>query len=169
MALINCPECGKEISDTATSCPNCGRPLNTNGSQNQKVILTVEEKFKGALSGGRLAIGIISILLFVLVAFQSCAAGVSNALEENGETSGSSGLLLAIFMLAAGIVGIVTRNSKNGAGSIVTAVLYILGGIIGLSGAGSYADLNIWGILCIIFGVFFIFASILNKKKTKNS
>lgn len=27
MALINCPECGKEISDRATSCPNCGYPM----------------------------------------------------------------------------------------------------------------------------------------------
>lgn len=24
MALIKCPECGKEISDKAVSCPNCG-------------------------------------------------------------------------------------------------------------------------------------------------
>lgn len=24
MALIKCPECGKEISDKATKCPNCG-------------------------------------------------------------------------------------------------------------------------------------------------
>lgn len=24
MSLIRCPECGKEISDTAASCPNCG-------------------------------------------------------------------------------------------------------------------------------------------------
>lgn len=27
MALINCPECNKEISDKATSCPNCGYNL----------------------------------------------------------------------------------------------------------------------------------------------
>lgn len=27
MALINCPECGKEISDKAPSCPNCGCPI----------------------------------------------------------------------------------------------------------------------------------------------
>jgi hypothetical protein len=27
MALINCPECTKEISDKAVSCPNCGVPL----------------------------------------------------------------------------------------------------------------------------------------------
>lgn len=27
MALIKCPECGKEISDKAESCPNCGYPI----------------------------------------------------------------------------------------------------------------------------------------------
>lgn len=27
MALIKCPECGKQISDKAASCPNCGCPI----------------------------------------------------------------------------------------------------------------------------------------------
>lgn len=27
MALIKCPECGKEISDRAGNCPNCGYPI----------------------------------------------------------------------------------------------------------------------------------------------
>lgn len=27
MALISCPECGREISDRAVSCPNCGCPI----------------------------------------------------------------------------------------------------------------------------------------------
>lgn len=27
MALINCPECNKEISDKAMTCPNCGYPV----------------------------------------------------------------------------------------------------------------------------------------------
>lgn len=27
MALINCPECGREISDRVTACPHCGYPL----------------------------------------------------------------------------------------------------------------------------------------------
>ena len=26
MSLIKCPECGKEISEKASSCPNCGCP-----------------------------------------------------------------------------------------------------------------------------------------------
>lgn len=28
MALIKCPECGKEVSDSAVMCPNCGCPIN---------------------------------------------------------------------------------------------------------------------------------------------
>lgn len=31
MALITCPECGKEISDKAATCPGCGAPIT--GSQ----------------------------------------------------------------------------------------------------------------------------------------
>lgn len=27
MAMITCPECGKQISDKADKCPNCGYPL----------------------------------------------------------------------------------------------------------------------------------------------
>ena len=29
MALIKCPECGKEISDKANACVHCGYPLDT--------------------------------------------------------------------------------------------------------------------------------------------
>ena len=27
MALIKCPECGKEISNKAIACPSCGCPI----------------------------------------------------------------------------------------------------------------------------------------------
>lgn len=30
MALIKCPECGKEISDKASACPNCAYPFGNN-------------------------------------------------------------------------------------------------------------------------------------------
>ena len=45
------------------------------------------EKTKQPLSTFRLVAGIITIVLSVLVTFQSCAAGLSNALEENGESA----------------------------------------------------------------------------------
>lgn len=31
MALISCPECGREISSHAPACPSCGYPLQADG------------------------------------------------------------------------------------------------------------------------------------------
>lgn len=36
MALISCPECGKEISDKAVACPHCGNPMNPQVQQTQQ-------------------------------------------------------------------------------------------------------------------------------------
>lgn len=41
MALINCPECGNEVSDKAANCPNCGYPLEDMGFVKEEV---AEEK-----------------------------------------------------------------------------------------------------------------------------
>lgn len=38
MALISCPECGKEISDKATACPNCGNPMNQQPQQQEEYL-----------------------------------------------------------------------------------------------------------------------------------
>ena len=72
----------------------------------------------------KLVSGILSIILFVFVSFQSCAAGVSNALEANGEASGSAGIIVAILMLAGGIVSIATRKSLGKGGNIALIVLF---------------------------------------------
>ena len=36
MALINCPECGSQVSDSAGACPNCGHPLRGNKPSKSK-------------------------------------------------------------------------------------------------------------------------------------
>jgi len=33
MALIQCPECGKQVSDLAMACPGCGNPMQARTSQ----------------------------------------------------------------------------------------------------------------------------------------
>lgn len=35
MALIECPECQKQISDKAEFCPNCGYPVNKRSNENE--------------------------------------------------------------------------------------------------------------------------------------
>mgnify|MGYP000860615857 FL=1 len=114
----------------------------------------------------KLVFGIICCVLFVLVSFQSCAAGVANSLADNGEISGSAGLFLAILMLTGGIVMIVTRNSQQPGGSIACAIIYILAALLGFTNAGSYSDLNVWAGLCLILGIVnAIFAVKLKKKQ----
>ena len=33
MALLTCPECGKQVSDQAQTCPNCGYPFKSNAPE----------------------------------------------------------------------------------------------------------------------------------------
>lgn len=114
----------------------------------------------------KLVSGILSIVLFLIVSFQSCAAGISNTLSDNGEVGGSAGVLVAIFLLAGGIVSIATRNSKGKGGNIALIILFGLATIIGLALAGSYLDLKIWAAWCAINVVLAIIA-LVNTPKNK--
>lgn len=49
----------------------------------------------------KLVSGIISIILSVFVVFQSMMAGLANALEESGQSSGSAGLIVSICIWSA--------------------------------------------------------------------
>ena len=88
---------------------------------------------------------IISIVLFLFIAYSLAQQGQGNALQENNSTSGSSGLLCAFVYLVGGILGIVMRNAKGIAGLIVTAVFYLLGFLMSLADRGEFGDLAIWG------------------------
>ncbi|MCI5640593.1 MAG: hypothetical protein MR316_06410 [Lachnospiraceae bacterium] len=129
----------------------------------------MENKEKGVWSSGRLTIGIVSIVLFLLIALQSCAVGVGNALEENGSTSGSSGILCAFVYLVGGILGIVMRNAKGIAGLVVTSVFYLLGFLISLADRADFGDLAIWGGLSLILAVFYIVCAIKTKQRNKEN
>ena len=112
----------------------------------------------------KLVSGILSIVLFLIVSFQSCAAGISNTLSDNGEVGGSAGVLVAIFLLAGGIVSIATRNSIGKGGNIALIILFGLATIIGLALAGSYLDLKIWAAWCAINVVLAIIALVKTPK-----
>lgn len=60
MSLIKCTECGKEISDKATTCPNCGCPL----SMEEKKIITPMITAKSQ-KNKRIVIIIISIIVLI--------------------------------------------------------------------------------------------------------
>lgn len=110
----------------------------------------------------KLVSGILSIVLFVFVALQSCAAGVGNAIAENGESGGSAGIIVAIMLLAGGIVSICARKGKRGL-NIALIVIFGIGAIVGFTMAGSFTDLNIWAGWCLINAVLAV-VSIVKQK-----
>lgn len=60
MALINCSECGKEISDKAKTCPNCGYKL--------KRIKSISPRMKVAiLSVSAVVIVVIGLAVWLLM------------------------------------------------------------------------------------------------------
>lgn len=112
-------------------------------------------------------IGIISIVLFVLIMFQSCATGVGNALNENTtDTSGGGGMFVAFLILIAGLVGVATRNSKGG--GIAAGIFYLAAALVGFMNLGTFADLMVWSIMSVVFGVIFIVGSLAMKKPAKD-
>ena len=97
----------------------------------------------------KLVSGILSIVLTFFVLLQSCAAGVSNSLQNNGEVGGSAGVIVAIALLAGGITSVATRKGGRG-GNIAAAVIYGIGALLGFTMAGSYTYLTIWAGWCLI-------------------
>lgn len=111
----------------------------------------------------KLVSGIISIVLFVFVMFQSCAAGLVNAVEANGGTSGSVGVFVGLLMLAGGIVSIATRSSEKNGGNIALIILFGLAALSGFTGYGNYGDLVIWSVWCLINAVLAVIAMIKSR------
>lgn len=74
MALIKCPECGKEVSSAATSCPNCGHPI----SGKKEKIVVEKTKKKG---------NCFSKVLFFVLFFIFLGVGLGMLSDDENKTS----------------------------------------------------------------------------------
>lgn len=110
----------------------------------------------------KLVSGILSMIFFVLSSLQSCAVGVSNTLSSNGEVSGAAGIILSMFMLAGGIVSVVTRKSKEVGSNVALIILFGVAALFGFSLAGSFADLILWASWCLVNAVVALLAIVLS-------
>lgn len=61
----------------------------------------------------RMVLGILTIVISVIVGFQSCAAGIGEAISEADSSSGAGGLFTGFFLLAAGIVAVAAKNKRR--------------------------------------------------------
>ena len=87
----------------------------------------------------KLVSGILSTVLFLVAAFQSCAAGVVDAIAGQGGTSGG--------------------------GDIALIVLCGLAALTGFAGYGVYKDLVLGAIWCVVCAAFALISLRKNKKK----
>lgn len=109
------------------------------------------------------------MVFFAVVAFQSCATGVVNSLEENAaDTSAGGGMILAVLMLAGGIVSVATRNSGKG-GNIATLVIFALAALMGFANLGTYGDLVVWAGWCTLCAVIALIGVIMSGKKKQST
>lgn len=115
----------------------------------------------------KLVSGILSIILFVWMMFQSFAVGFVNIILNTGEFSGSAGIIVAILILAGGIVSISTRSGGED-GDITLIVLFGVAAFVGAVMAGTiYLDLYVWAFWGAI-NVITAMTSFTQKKSQSN-
>lgn len=80
MALIKCPECGKEISDACQSCPGCGYPITVEKDSNPAVISKKNNKRNIKLIAG-ISIGVVvaGVLIAAVFVYNSPSSKYSRA------------------------------------------------------------------------------------------
>lgn len=138
-------------------------------SADYKIIVFIIYFIGGVMKIWKLVSGIFTLVLSAFVLFQSSMAGLSNALEDNGESSGSAGLLVAILMIAGGIVSIVVRNSSKKGGNIALLIIFGIAALMGFTMAGSYTDLKVWAAWCLICAVLALICLFTGKKSNSGS
>ena len=99
MALIKCPECGKEMSDKAIRCPSCGYPIEKVSYEKRAPLLTSFSMVLLLLFGIsmfflKLGWGVNSVLLIVTL--------ILSILALKSDEKGA--LLASIPLLISGIV-----------------------------------------------------------------
>ena len=125
MALIECPECGKMISDKAKSCPNCGYPIYFPvGGEIEEEIFDEEETEEENIDR------------------HSDSQEIEDNTENRKMTAISILLAIAGFALALWI--------NDGIGLVVPLVMFIASAIIG---KGCTGKISMVGIIISAIGI----------------
>lgn len=95
MALITCPECGKEVSDQATACPHCGAPLKAKVVDPEKTAAKI-----------RLLVGFLIVVLGCAYSMVMMTVLKGMDLEEALDVDSDGVLLAALLPLVAGMAAI---------------------------------------------------------------
>lgn len=96
MALINCEDCGREVSDRAPACPNCGAPIAPAVDENAPKKVTLD---------GDCFIGTKPLVLGLAVrAVQACNYKVDSADEASGLVAFTTGMTMGSWSGVSGSI-----------------------------------------------------------------
>ena len=111
-------------------------------------------------------IGITTLAISLMIAFQSYVFSLKNSIEGRGEFGGIAGLILSAMMLIAGLIILLSKSSNSL--TLMAVTLFMIGGLIAITNVGSYSFLLLWSLLSFLFGFFTLILLQRNKNKVSN-
>ena len=109
------------------------------------------------------AIGVVTIMLFLVVEFNSCAVNLANSLGGIKKVDGTAGMILGLFMLVGGIISLCSKVYR---GRIIAAIIfYCAAGVIGYYNINSYHEIKIWMLFNAGFAVMLLINLIVKWNK----
>ena len=75
MSLMNCPECGGEMSEFAKSCPRCGMPNKKTTENKKSKLKTIMSRFKILIV---IIISVITLLVIGMILYRFSAKYIMN-------------------------------------------------------------------------------------------
>lgn len=113
----------------------------------------------------RIATMILSLILMLLVGFQSCAVTIGDSiLGEPAKTQGGAiGILMALLFLVGGAFAL--------GFPLVSLVAFVLAGVFGIAGGAStsFGDLAVWGWISLVLAVLSFFGWREKRKRRAES
>jgi hypothetical protein len=90
MSLMNCPECGHEVSNEAVACPNCGRPLSAPPPVIQRKVVVaekpVDEGFPKWVIAPIVILALVVIVLLIAITRNNEEAANTRTVNVNLDT-----------------------------------------------------------------------------------
>jgi len=97
--------------------------------------------------------GIISCMVAIVAAIQAFTMDIIHILSEYADPCGIFGIILAVLLLAGGIISITTCKAEGSGGNVALILIFTTAFVIGLFKMTDYPDLIIWawwGFVCVI-------------------
>ena len=156
MALIKCPECGKEISEKSTKCPSCGYPL-----RKEEFISNFSKKSKNILRKAQQTMMRLFEKSFLISAILYFILGIGNCILQLSIGSFNVISLLVLFVYNIGMGFFILRRNKRMvlAFSVCSAII----GLISLFAAQNSA----YTVINIISSFVFVITVIVSIQKRR--